>query len=122
MESPIVSPEVWYIYIRAIDDDGACDTGCDSPEPAGVPTAVTDDPALPGLPAMAWTGSAYGMAWRDVRDPAASIYFALADADGNKLGGDKFVSPAAAATTVLTRLPATSPAKVMTVAARTLGM
>jgi hypothetical protein len=39
-------------------------------------------------PALAWTGTGYGVAWQDRRDDNWEIYFALLDAAGSKIGVD----------------------------------
>lgn len=41
---------------------------------------------------LAWTGSEYGMAWRDYRDGSYQIYFARVNTEGVKIGGDVRIS------------------------------
>jgi hypothetical protein len=47
-------------------------------------------------PVLVWTGSEYGIAWRDYRDGNGEIYFARIDATGVKLGNDVRVTAEAA--------------------------
>jgi hypothetical protein len=65
----------------------------------GTPTRVTTAPRLSLVPSLVWTGTEYGVAWNDQRDPGtpsdAEIYFARIAADGTKIGEDLRVSNAA---------------------------
>ena len=52
----------------------------------GIENLVTGDAAVSANPTLAWTGSEYGVAWRDSRDGNYEIYFNRLDADGGPLG------------------------------------
>ena len=59
----------------------------------GTPTTVSDSPGGATDPALVWTGNGFGVAWYDSRFQNEGTYFALLDADGNKLTGDIFAGP-----------------------------
>ena len=47
-------------------------------------------PVHPDEPSMAWTGSEYGVIWRDRRDGSVrDVYFARISSSGQKIGGDE---------------------------------
>ncbi len=73
--------------------DEGCDTTCDLPSRSGgdIDLGATNGTA----PRLAWTGSGYGMAFVDVRDGNAEVYYAYLDASFNKLSGDIRISHAA---------------------------
>jgi hypothetical protein len=55
---------------------------------------ITADPAESSLPALAWTGKEWGVAWHDQRNGDSEIYFARLEAEGDKLGDDMRVTNA----------------------------
>ena len=65
------------IYFATSSTDGDT-TGPDS--------RVSFDPGYSSTPAMAWSGSEYGVAWQDNRDGNYEIYFARMMADGSTAG------------------------------------
>ncbi len=72
----------WELYLARISAGG---------EKLGGDVRLTDAPMDTSIlwPApIGWTGSRYATAWTDLRDGNNEIYFALASADGLKLGGD----------------------------------
>lgn len=76
--------------------DEGCTTDCSNPDTVGASKRVTTDSAVSEMASIAWTGSGYGIAWHDNRDSSQyEIYFALADAGGNKIGSDKRITSAA---------------------------
>jgi hypothetical protein len=72
----------------AIDDQPACNRTCDQDEKRAGELRVTTGPANAVGPVLAWSGSAYGLAWIDSRDGHTEIYFARLDASGAKIGAD----------------------------------
>ena len=51
-------------------------------EPAGAPVLLSDSPANARDPALAWSGSRYGVVWVDGRDPGPDLWFRPLAADG----------------------------------------
>ncbi|HUT55619.1 MAG TPA: hypothetical protein VM658_19675, partial [bacterium] len=45
-----------------------------------------------GLPSLAWSGSEFGLAWRDARDGNAEVYFARLDAAGAVIGSEQRIT------------------------------
>jgi hypothetical protein len=56
---------------------------------------VTSDAAVSQTPDLAWTGTEYGLVWRDRRDGNGEIYFALLTAAGAQVGSDVRITNAA---------------------------
>jgi len=57
--------------------------------PVGTATRVTSAAGMSRVPAIAWSGSEYGIVWEDNRDAGdKEIYFARVGADGAKIGSD----------------------------------
>jgi fibronectin type 3 domain-containing protein len=54
----------------------------------GSDTRITDFAGTSEFPSLAWTGSGYGVAWRDARTTAGDIYFARISEAGAKMGLD----------------------------------
>jgi hypothetical protein len=54
---------------------------------------VTDDDGASEGVSLVWTGSEYAVAWHDDRDGAFAVYLAYLDANGNKSGEDRRISP-----------------------------
>ena len=54
----------------------------------GADVRITDDPGGSVSPALAWSGTEFGMVWRDFREGLGDVYFTRISADGVKLGGD----------------------------------
>ena len=79
----------------AVDDGALCEGICISLVKSGFDTLVSGDPALSQQAALAWTGSEYGVAWRDERDGNREIYFAMVSAAGVKLTPDFRITIAA---------------------------
>jgi len=75
-----------------VDEAAACDLSCDFPERVGPLRRLTTDPASSNSPRLAWTGSEYGVVWRDWRSESPEIYFTRVSADGTKLIADQRVS------------------------------
>jgi len=73
----------WEIYFARLDASG---------NKIGSDIRVTYDTAISGGPSLVWTGSEYGLAWRDTRDGNAEIYFCRLDAAGNKIGEDRRIT------------------------------
>jgi len=62
----------------------------------GSDVRVTDyDTLSSAFPRLAWTGSEYGLSWRDTRDGNSEIYFVRIGASGTKIGSDMRVTNAA---------------------------
>jgi len=72
----------------SVDNDPACDTICDLPDPLGTSSPVTNTPASYTSLSMVWTGTEYAMAWAGGDGDTDEIYFAQVDAAGNKIGSD----------------------------------
>ena len=54
----------------------------------GADLALRDSSSSAFIPAIAWTGSEYGIAWTDERDSSPRIYFARVNAGGQKIGDE----------------------------------
>jgi Putative metal-binding motif len=67
------------IYFARLDSSGA---------KLGADVRVTNAAGNRNGVRLAWTGSAYGLAWSDDRDGNPEIYFARLDASGSKIGTD----------------------------------
>jgi len=67
------------IYVARLDAAGS---------KIGPDARVTNSPSYSGLPSLVWTGSEYGVAWRDQRDGNDEIYLARLDAADSKIGPD----------------------------------
>lgn len=78
------------VHLARFSRDGA---------PLGEAMPITGDPAASHLPALAWSGQAYGVAWQDERHINSEIYFAQVDAAGRRTGGDVRISDADGAST-----------------------
>jgi hypothetical protein len=55
---------------------------------------ITNSAQISSAPSLIWTGTEYGLAWKDRRDGNWEIYFTRIDAAGNKIGGDVRISDA----------------------------
>jgi hypothetical protein len=65
---------------------------------AGIPERrITFAPGESTDPSLAWSGSGWGIAWRDTRTGDPSVYFARLDAEGVKQGGDVLITPSGGA-------------------------
>jgi Tol biopolymer transport system component len=74
----------WDIWFRLFDGGG---------NPTGPAIPVTDHPGHSmDLGGLVWTGSEYGLVWRDNRDGDWEIFFARLDASGHKIGQEVQVS------------------------------
>jgi hypothetical protein len=49
---------------------------------------VTNIASTSSSPSLSWTGSEFGVSWRDYRDGNAEIYFVRLSSDGNTIGSD----------------------------------
>jgi len=59
----------------------------------GSPVRVTDAPSYQSWdPAIAWSGSQYGLAWRDYRDGNRDVFFGVLDPDGSRVVADTKLS------------------------------
>jgi len=67
------------IYFARISTDGT---------KIGADIRITNDANGSSGPSLAWTGSEYGVSWRDYRDGNDEIYFARISASGTKVGAD----------------------------------
>jgi hypothetical protein len=56
--------------------------------PIGSPTRLTSTGNWSYYPAIAWSGSQYGLAWRDDRDGNRDVWFAVLDPTGAKVVSD----------------------------------
>jgi hypothetical protein len=65
------------IHFAALDAQG---------KPQAAPVPITSAAGESMRPRLAWTGSAFGLAWDDNRDGNHEVYFALLDAAGSALG------------------------------------
>ena len=65
-------------------------------EKLGQEVNVSASPAYAFSPALAWTGSEYGLAWSDWREGNSEIYFALLSSQGETLVPAKQVTTTAA--------------------------
>jgi hypothetical protein len=59
------------------------------------PVRVTEDSSVSEGADIAWTGSSFGIAWRDTRTGNGDIYVAVVGPDGTKLSGDDQVTDTA---------------------------
>jgi hypothetical protein len=73
-----------------IDED--CDQICDNPEKWDSEIRVTYAIYDSSYPSLVWTGTEYGVTWRDSRDGNTEIYFARLDSSGNQIGSDERVT------------------------------
>lgn len=73
------------IYFNLIGSDGAL---------AGENVRITDATGSSAVPALAWDGAGFGLAWYDGREGGLGVYFAAVDAGGNKVGSDVRVAEA----------------------------
>jgi len=65
------------IYFIRLDDDGS---------PLSAEVMVTDPTGAARSPSLVFTGSGYGLAWRDNAEGNYEIYFARLDINGNRMG------------------------------------
>jgi hypothetical protein len=63
--------------------------------PVGSAIRVTEDSHVSADPDIVWTGSSYGVVWRDGRSGNADIWLAVLSPDGTKIAGDDQVSDTA---------------------------
>jgi len=77
-----------------VDEAGACDLSCDFAERAGPMRRLTNATASSYSPRLAWTGSEYGVVWRDWRNGVPEMYFTRVSGNGDKLIADQLVSTA----------------------------
>jgi len=68
------------IYFARVGSDG---------ERIGLETRVSEAFGTSEFPAVAWSGSEYGIAWQDNRDGQTEIYFARVDAAGERVGPEQ---------------------------------
>ena len=68
--------------------DEGCDSICDDPSKLGTDIRVSAASSSSSEASLAWTGSGYGMAWKDSRDGNGEIYFARLDSSGGRIGTD----------------------------------
>jgi hypothetical protein len=62
-----------------------------SGEPLIGAVRVTDSNGRTGLPSIAWTGTEFGLAWQDERQPGRGIYFTRMSAEGVKIGDELWI-------------------------------
>jgi hypothetical protein len=67
------------IYFTRLDSSGS---------QIGSDIRVTNNSATSNGSSLAWTGSEYGISWRDDRDGNTEVYFVRLDASGTKIGSD----------------------------------
>jgi hypothetical protein len=69
----------WEIYFARISSLGV---------KVGSDIRITTDNSTSGIPSLVWTGSEYGVGWREDRAGNAEIYFARVSGAGAKIGSD----------------------------------
>jgi hypothetical protein len=74
-------------YFGLVDADGSR---------AGTDERISYGTGYSMHPSVVWTGSEYGMAWRDERDDQREIYFARISADGARIGSEVRITTEAA--------------------------
>ena len=77
---------------NVVDEAAGCDRSCDWAERIGPIRRLTTDPASSHSPRLAWTGSEFGIVWRDWRNATPDIYFTRVSASGDELIPDQRVS------------------------------
>jgi hypothetical protein len=77
--------ENWEIYFARLDAAGVR---------IGPEVRVTDNLGLSAYASLAWSGTEFGLAWRDDRDGNHEIYFARLDAAGSLIGEARRISHA----------------------------
>ncbi|HUT53750.1 MAG TPA: hypothetical protein VM658_10180 [bacterium] len=53
---------------------------------------ISSTPSESSMPAMAWTGSQYGICWNDSRDGNYEIYFTYLDEQGERIGAEQRIT------------------------------
>lgn len=67
------------IYFRKVSPSGQL---------LGTETRITNDPASSRGARIAWSGSEFGLVWKDERDGQPQVYFSHLTSSGAKIGGD----------------------------------
>ncbi|MFH1434835.1 MAG: hypothetical protein ABIJ56_03870 [Pseudomonadota bacterium] len=94
--TPVMQWAETQLGVAWVDDrDGGADESeiyfaliSSSGEKTGGDIRLTDATGVSDMPSLAWTGSQFGVAWKDWRDEDYEIYFALVSPEGVKEAGD----------------------------------